>query len=719
MSTPSTAKLSESFQFDDADVILRAGGKEFRVHKLLMGCASPVWKDMFSLPPCGKRVRTDPDTKLPIIEISESAEVTHAMLSLIYPSVSPPVLKELDLFSDLLCAFDKYMMDGLKKRALALLALDIANSNPIRLFLVARMAGLEDIALSAARQSLRYPWAEIVTMSIPEYKTAPILILQNLIAYHQECSSIAVKTIRTSITGRSDVTGCWETCRGTSSCPPSFRFNSRVTAWFEKYLDEVQAALHLWPDSSQILQQKTLETWTDAKSCKYCGPRYVADLVKFNTWATQTMNAAILQASLKISLAIKRALVSILFTIHQFYDMNSIKDIMGTMYTEDRDPGSRMVWCFTLRSPDPVAASIWLILRINKDEVAVMSRQSQKTDFPSQAQKHFTSEFQFEDADVIIRADDEDFRVHKFMLASTSPVFKAMFSMPQSKQDCAGIPVIPIAETAATTHDMLCLAYPYIDDPVLDSLETIRTLVLALSKYDMAPLLKRVLTVLEQTFAQSDPVRVFILARSLDLQDTALVAARHTLRKPWAVLVDMDLPEFDTTTFREMQVLIRFHKRCELCAAQVVDDTGLWVRWDPMPSWAKCRIRCELAHNVLHRNTTVSRFLVFFEGYDPFNVPTSSCDPAHGETWQKSIDVAKWWWDYMTAVKSGLLCCPDISQVTLPEHIELYDMAHKCPCCGPKATQEFLTFSEDFKKQIQLAISKVPLIEDEHGAEPQ
>jgi len=64
------------------DVILRSGGPkvaEFRVHKVILSIASPVFEEMFSLP----QPATEED--LPVCDIFEDAATVEALLRLVYP----------------------------------------------------------------------------------------------------------------------------------------------------------------------------------------------------------------------------------------------------------------------------------------------------------------------------------------------------------------------------------------------------------------------------------------------------------------------------------------------------------------------------------------------------------------------------------------------------------------------------------------------------------
>ena len=71
-----------------ADVILRAsGGKEFHAHKIILSLASPVFRNIFSVP---QPPHTEP-SKLPIVDVDDPPEALGMFLQFIYPTRNPPI----------------------------------------------------------------------------------------------------------------------------------------------------------------------------------------------------------------------------------------------------------------------------------------------------------------------------------------------------------------------------------------------------------------------------------------------------------------------------------------------------------------------------------------------------------------------------------------------------------------------------------------------------
>ena len=97
----------EPLDVPDANVIVRSSDLvDFRVHKPVLAIASPFFKDLLSLP-------QSPDSEsvdgLPVVQLSEDAELLHTLVSLLYP-VRPVVPTSYDKVLYLLAACQKYDM---------------------------------------------------------------------------------------------------------------------------------------------------------------------------------------------------------------------------------------------------------------------------------------------------------------------------------------------------------------------------------------------------------------------------------------------------------------------------------------------------------------------------------------------------------------------------------------------------------------------------------
>ncbi|KAI9450613.1 hypothetical protein BJY52DRAFT_1215416 [Lactarius psammicola] len=90
-------------------------------------------------------------------------------------------------------------------------------------------------------------------------------------------------------------------------------------------------------------------------------------------------------------------------------------------------------------------------------------------------------------ADVVVRSSDRtNFPVHKTILASSSPIFRDMFSLPQSPNNeiVDGLPVVDISEDAEIVRSLITILYP-IPSEIPTSYDRILALLAAAQKYNM------------------------------------------------------------------------------------------------------------------------------------------------------------------------------------------------------------------------------------------
>jgi hypothetical protein len=102
-----TTSLPEPLEIPDANLIIRSSDLvNFRVHKQVLAMASPVFKDLLSLPQPSDSESID---GLPVVQLSEGAELLHNLISMLYPasSVTP---NSYDHVLCLLSACQKYEM---------------------------------------------------------------------------------------------------------------------------------------------------------------------------------------------------------------------------------------------------------------------------------------------------------------------------------------------------------------------------------------------------------------------------------------------------------------------------------------------------------------------------------------------------------------------------------------------------------------------------------
>lgn len=144
------------YKFDDAhaDLILTSAAPEcadFRVHRCILAISSTFFEGMFTLPQ-----PLEGDKELPVVHMSESADVIQTLLELVYPLPKRLQLDRIEQISPVLAAASKYSFTGaMSALAEMLLAPKVVESAPVRVFAVLTMYGLEEDAVRASAYTLR------------------------------------------------------------------------------------------------------------------------------------------------------------------------------------------------------------------------------------------------------------------------------------------------------------------------------------------------------------------------------------------------------------------------------------------------------------------------------------------------------------------------------------------------------------------------------------
>jgi hypothetical protein len=166
-------------------------------------------------------------------------------------------------------------------------------------------------------------------------------------------------------------------------------------------------------------------------------------------------------------------------------------------------------------------------------------------------------------ADVILRSSDlVSFRVHKSILAMSSPLFDDMFSLPQSCDDQVidGLPIVHVFEDAEILHSLLTALYPT-PSVIPDSYEKTFALLAVAQKYDMPTVLSTVRSkIAHQLPTTAAAFRAYAIAHSKQLIPEMEISARLTLDHPMTFEAIADaLPLFEGSALSD---LVHFRKRC-------------------------------------------------------------------------------------------------------------------------------------------------------------
>ena len=142
------------------------------------------------------------------------------------------------------------------------------------------------------------------------------------------------------------------------------------------------------------------------------------------------------------------------------------------------------------------------------------------------------------DGDVVLRSHDNvGFKVHRLYMAMASPIFAAMFSLPQppasdsdqpkSTQSELSQPIVEMEEGSQVIQALLDICYPF-KVPDLSSLNSINATLQAAVKYEITKAIEQCRREL-RNFLPQEPLRVFAIACRMNFRMEASLAASSVL----------------------------------------------------------------------------------------------------------------------------------------------------------------------------------------------
>jgi hypothetical protein len=171
--------MNDEFNAPDGDIILRAQGfpnRDFRVHKLVLSLASPVFRDMFGIPQPMNR-----GADIEVVDVTDPPQALDIVLRLIYP-FSPPNVDSLDLLVEGLIITDKYNIEGARARLRVRLT-NFINEAPLRVYAVASRFGFDEEA-EAASSLTTASYLPALTDLPEDLKYIPVPAYHKLIVLH-------------------------------------------------------------------------------------------------------------------------------------------------------------------------------------------------------------------------------------------------------------------------------------------------------------------------------------------------------------------------------------------------------------------------------------------------------------------------------------------------------------------------------------------------------
>ncbi|KDQ50454.1 hypothetical protein JAAARDRAFT_710831 [Jaapia argillacea MUCL 33604] len=300
----------------------------------------------------------------------------------------------------------------------------------------------------------------------------------------------------------------------------------------------------------------------------------------------------------------------------------------------------------------------------------------------SSSSEHAAKPFDDPDADVIIRSsDDVDFRLYKLLLSLSSPVFRAMFDLPQPTlgdwKD--GLPVVRLSEDSKTLFNLLLPIFPW-GIPQFDTVQEWHLVLEAGEKYQMdGPRVAAGKALTGSKFIETQSLGVYALAIRFNLEELARIAAASTLLHNIPGLYSDELDGIRATALHR---LIVYHQECGRKAADlIVCPKGVPVGSIWNGEWFRCS-KCEESHLIASVTNT------------------AFCSPSRAR---------RWWTEFLSDVEAKLKerPCPETLRDSIPTASSMEGFG--CAACRVRALADTAKLMEGLMPQVSRAIDSVGL----------
>ena len=278
----------------DANVIIRSSDLvDFRVHKPVLAIASPFFRHLLSLPQSSDSESVD---GLPVVQLSEDAELLHTLVSLLYP-ISPVAPKSYDKVLYVLAACQKY--DMVHVQSYIRTEVDRGSfpapvgTEVFRAYAIASSKGLIPEMEKAARLTLDHPMTfESLGEGLRLYDGSA---LRDLARFRKRCAETLVTCIESFLEERAPgPSNIWVGCPDVMPSRPSSRRHQpqpdALPSWLYQILSQnndnlnLKVFTHPLPTPSKI-RGEYLSVIQSHAGCNFCsqvnakhGPTFCMEL---------------------------------------------------------------------------------------------------------------------------------------------------------------------------------------------------------------------------------------------------------------------------------------------------------------------------------------------------------------------------------------------------------------------------------------------------------
>lgn len=260
-----------------ADVILRSNDSvDFRVYKIILSLASPIFDAMFSLPPGNPSAyRVDLQRNgVPVVLMEERSDTLDPILRACYPGCAPEV-HDLKDFANILTAVEKYEIKAFDQLAQTVMLRHLVDA-PVKVYALAYRFGFDTIVHLSSRACLSLSYSNMTSEEPPEISLLTSWQYRKLLRYHRTCGEIASR-VATSDTWLQECQGM--VSQDTGILSRTKRCSSCMTArekgkWFAPayvwaYLSRAEIALKEEP-SFEMLKQPSFLAHPPTGTCDKC-----------------------------------------------------------------------------------------------------------------------------------------------------------------------------------------------------------------------------------------------------------------------------------------------------------------------------------------------------------------------------------------------------------------------------------------------------------------
>ena len=236
----------DHIDMSDADIIIQSCELvNLPVHKRTLAMSSPFFSDMFSLPqpqPSNKEVVDG----LPLVPLSEDAEVLSGLITMLYP-IPSWLPNSYDKALTLLSASQKYEMVGVRSRIHAEIQnreiSPLTGAETFRSYAISSSGDLSSEREKLARQTLNFPMTfEYLSNELPSFKGRALC---DLVGFRKRCRDKLLSCFQFFLKLDQPPFNIWTSCHtdqyssylSSPNTSPSW-----LTQLFQKHLDESRNA---------------------------------------------------------------------------------------------------------------------------------------------------------------------------------------------------------------------------------------------------------------------------------------------------------------------------------------------------------------------------------------------------------------------------------------------------------------------------------------------